>query len=49
MLSITLWDGPHAMADGLEVNSYYLLENIRIKMGNSGYVEGSIGYEEMNV
>ena len=37
------------MADGLEVNSGYLLENIRIKMGNGGYVEGSIGYQERGI
>ena len=37
------------MADGLKVDSGYLLENIRIKMGNGGYVEGSIGYQERGI
>ena len=37
------------MADGFKVNSGYLLQNIRIKMGNGSYVEGSIGYQERGV
>lgn len=48
-LTVTLWDGPHTMADDLEVNNYYLLENILIKMGHGGYVEGSIGYQDTGV
>jgi hypothetical protein len=37
------------MADDLEVNSFYLLENIKFKMGNGGYLEGSIGYQDTGI
>ncbi|KAF8495300.1 hypothetical protein JB92DRAFT_1118906 [Gautieria morchelliformis] len=48
-LVVTLWDGPHAMAEDLEVKSFYLLENIKVKVGRTGYLEGSIGYQDRGI
>lgn len=48
-LTITLWDGPHAMADDLQVDCFYLLENIKFKIGSAGFLEGSIGYQDRGI
>jgi hypothetical protein len=37
------------MAEDLEVKSFYLLENIKVKVGKSGYLEGSIGYQDRGI